>query len=77
MTLSDTGVIPGLHQNLFRVTRALQNILQVMSEGESLIFKKTQSKIVLIRKWQTPAGKIFLLTANIYKNPNDTARLSI
>ena len=34
MTLSDTGVISGLHQNLFSVTRVLQNILQVMSEGE-------------------------------------------
>ena len=39
LTLSDTAVIPGLHSNLFSVTRALKKGFQVISLGEALILK--------------------------------------
>ena len=55
--LTNMFVIPCLHANLFIVTRALQNVLQVMSEGETLLIKKNPPTFLLTRKWRTNPAK--------------------
>ena len=49
-------VIPGLHANIFSVTRALQKVFQVTSEGETLILKKKSTRVFLQenckQRWQ-------------------------
>ena len=45
------------------------------SEGETLTHKKKSSKICFDKKMTNTGGKSFLLTTNLYKNPNYTALL--
>ena len=53
------AVIPGLHENLFSVTQALQRVFQVTSEDKTLIIKKIPPRFVLMRKGQTNLAKEF------------------
>ena len=57
MMLSDMAVIPGLHENLLSVMRALQKSFQVTSEGEALILKKNLPKISFDKKMENNGGK--------------------
>ena len=59
MTLTNTDAIPGIHTNVFSVTRLLQKGFQVKSEGETLLLNKHSTNIFLMRKWQTNPAKDF------------------
>ena len=50
-------IIPGLHENLFSVTRALQKGFKVTPEGEDLIIKKNTTKICFDKKMANNDGK--------------------
>ena len=66
-------IIPGLHANIFSVTRALQKGFQVKSKGETLIFKKKSTNICFEKKISNNSGKGFLLTIKLYKSKNNAA----
>ena len=53
LMFTNVSKIPGLHKNLFNVTKSLQNCFQVKSEAKSLILKKSTPDI-LTRNWTTP-----------------------
>ena len=73
--LSDKDVIPGLHENLFRVVQALQKNFQLKSECKDLILKKNRPKFILTKKMVNIDNKDFLLTTNICNNPTNNAFL--
>ena len=50
VTFKNTAIIPGLHENIFSVARALQKGFQVTSEGETLIIRKNPPIFVLTIK---------------------------
>ena len=74
-TLSDKAIIPGPHANLFSAIQALQEGLQVTSEGKALILKKNSTKIRFVKEMANNSGKEFILTTNFYKNPNNAVLL--
>ena len=76
LTLTNTAVIPGLHANLFSVTRALQKGFQLTSDGKTLILKKNSTKIRFDEKMANTAGEGFLFTTKFYKSANDAADLA-
>ena len=69
MTLSDTALLPGLLNILFSMTRELQKLFQVTSEGETLILKKNSTEIRFNKKMVKNDGEGFILTINFYKSP--------
>ena len=75
--LSSMTVILGLQANLFSVAWALQNVFQVMSEDETLIFKKTSTGICFENKMTNNGGKVFLLSTKLYKSTNNAATLAL
>ena len=75
LMLTNMVVIPCLHANLFIVTRALQNVLQVMSEGETLLIKKKSTDISFDKKMANKSGKVFTLTTKFYKSAKYAAIL--
>ena len=52
VTLTNMDVIPGLHANLFSVTRSLQKGFQVTAECETLILNKIPTEIRFDKKWR-------------------------
>ena len=68
-------VIPGLDANLFSVTPVLQKVLQVTSEGESLILLKP-TVIGFDKKMANKAGEGFKLTTKFYNISNNSAILT-
>ena len=72
VTLINMSTIPGLYTTIFSLARALQRVFQVMSEDETLIYKKNPTKICFDEKMASKAGKGFLLTIKFYKSAKDT-----
>ena len=52
-------VLPGLHKNIFSMTQTLKKGLQVMSEGKTLIKKKTPARFILKKRQKTAAKELF------------------
>ena len=76
MKLSDTFLIPVLHENLFRVTQALHKGLQVTSEGDALMLRKNSNHIRFDKKMANSGGKGFLLTTNLSKGAKNASILA-
>ena len=74
VTLTDTYVILAIHAKLFSMMRVLKEGFQVIPEGENLIIKKTQPKLVLTRKRPTTAA-YFILTSKLYNKPSGPTNL--
>ena len=72
--LTKMSPIPGLHANLFRVTRALQQGFQLTSEGETLILKG-KTEICFDKKMENKSGEVFLLNTKFYKSADNAALL--
>ena len=69
LTLSNTAAIPGLHTNLFSVTRSLQKGFQVKSEGKTLILNKISTDICFDKKMEIPTlHRIILEVVNYIGN---------
>ena len=58
------------------MTRALQKVFHVSSEGEALMIKKNLTKISLDKRMAKNGGKWFILTTKFYKSTNDAALLA-
>ena len=67
VTLSHTYIIPGIHENILSVTRALQKGFQLTSEDVTLILKKNSTNIRFDKKMVDNDDKGFLLTTRFYK----------
>ena len=76
MRLYNTSVIPGIHTNIFIVTRALKKVFQVTLEYETLILKKKTTDICFDEKMANNCGEGFILTTKFYKSANDAAILT-
>ena len=59
VTLKNTAAIPGLHANLFIMTKELQKYFQLTSEGETLILKKNSTEIRFGKKMANKPTKYF------------------
>ena len=68
--LTNTNVIPGLHANLFSMTRLLQKGFKVTPLGKTLILRKHFTDIRFDKKMASKAGEGFLLTTNFYNSAN-------
>ena len=73
--LSNTAMISGLYKIIFSMTQTLQKGFQVMSEGETLIFKKNSTVIRFYEKMLNKSGKGFLLNTKFYKSATNVALL--
>ena len=73
--LTSTAVLPGLHASIFSMTRALQTVFQLKSEGENVILKKNSTEIRSDKKMVNKFGEGFLLTTNFHNSANKAAIL--